>query len=71
MEFVRSLDQSVQFVKSLEKVRREYMILSDEIKRHQEEAADKAAAESMVKGIAKGLGLSDDEIRALAEMEES
>ncbi|MGP2526728.1 hypothetical protein ACTUHY_01945 [Acidaminococcus sp. LBK-2] len=47
------------------------MILSDEIKRHQEEAADKAAAESMVKGIAKGLGLSDDEIRALAEMEES
>ncbi|MGM9518631.1 MAG: Rpn family recombination-promoting nuclease/putative transposase [Acidaminococcus sp.] len=46
-EFVRSLDQEVQFVKSLEKVRREYMILSDEIRRRQEEAA----AEAMAKGI--------------------
>ena len=99
-EFVRSLDQEVQFVKNLEKVRREYMILSDEIRRRQEEAAAEAAKEAMAKGMAKGmaqgmakgqsafvkrmlargksiqeiadgLGLSADEIRTLAEMEES
>ena len=99
-EFVRSLDQEVQFVKSLEKVRREYMILSDEIRRRQEEAAAEAAKEAMAKGMAQGmakgiakgqavfvkrmlargksiqeiaeaLGLSVDEIRTLAEMEEA
>ena len=87
-EFVRSLDQEVQFVKSLEKVRREYMILSDEIRRRQEEAMAKGMAQGMAKGqsafvkrmlargksiqeIADGLGLSADEIRTLAEMEES
>ena len=99
-EFVRSLDQEVQFVKSLEKVRREYMILSDEIRRRQEEAAAEAAKEAMAKGMAQGmakgiakgqavfvkrmlargksiqeiaeaLGLSVDEIRILAKMEES
>ena len=103
-EFVRSLDQEVQFVKSLEKVRREYMILSDEIRRRQEEAMAKGMAQGMAKGMAKGmaqgmaqgmakgqsafvkrmlargksiqeiadgLGLSADEIRTLAEMEES
>ena len=37
-EFVRSVDLEVQRVKGLEKVRREYMILSDEIRRRQEEA---------------------------------
>ncbi len=99
-EFVRSLDQEVQFVKSLEKVRREYMILSDEIRRRQEEAAAEGMAKGMAEGMAKGmaqgmakgqavfvkrmlargksiqeiadgLGLSADEIRTLAEMEES
>ena len=91
-EFVRSLDQEVQFVKSLEKVRREYMILSDEIRRRQEEAMAKGMAQGMAQGMAKGqsafvkrmlargksiqeiaegLGLSADEIRTLAEMEES
>lgn len=45
-EFVRSVDLEVQRVKGLEKVRREYMILSDEIRRRQEEAAAEAAAEA-------------------------
>ena len=54
-EFVRSLDQEVQFVKSLEKVRREYIILSDEIRRRQEEAAAEAAKEAMAKGMAQGI----------------
>jgi len=37
-DFARTVDQEVQRVKGLEKVRREYMILSDEIRRRQEEA---------------------------------
>ena len=45
-EFVRSVDLEVQRVKGLEKVRREYMILSDEIRRRQAEAAAEAAAEA-------------------------
>ena len=48
-KFVRSVDQEVQRVKGLEKVRREYMILSDEIRRRQEEAAAEAAAKAAAK----------------------
>ena len=39
-KFVESLDQEVHLVKSMDKVRREYMILSDEIRRRQKEAAE-------------------------------
>ncbi|WP_442827474.1 hypothetical protein [Acidaminococcus sp. LBK-2] len=38
--FAERLDQEVHFVKSMDKVRREYMILSDEIRRRQKEAAE-------------------------------
>ena len=48
--FVESLDQEVHLVKSMDKVRREYMILSDEIRRRQKEAAE----EGMQKGMEKG-----------------
>lgn len=50
-EFVRSVDQEVQRVKGLEKVRREYMILSDEIRRRQEEARTEGLAEGRTEGI--------------------
>lgn len=45
--FAERLDQEVHFVKSMDKVRREYMILSDEIRRRQKEAAE----EGMQQGI--------------------
>ena len=48
-EFAKSVDLEVQRVKGLEKVRREYMILSDEIRRRQEEAAAEARADERVK----------------------
>ena len=38
--FAERLDQEVHFVKSMDKVRREYMILSDEIRRRQREAEE-------------------------------
>ncbi len=50
-KFVESLDQEVHLVKSKDKVRREYMILSDEIRRRQREAKE----EGMVLGEKKGL----------------
>ena len=54
-EFVRSVDQEVQRVKGMEKVRREYMILSDEIRRRQEEARIEGLAEGRAEGRAEGL----------------
>lgn len=82
-EFVRSLDQEVQFVKSLEKVRREYMILSDEIRRREEAAAAEARVEGMatlvkcmlergksIRQIAEDTGLPEEKIQSLAEMKE-
>ncbi len=53
-EFVRSVDQEVQRVKGLEKVRREYMILSDEIRRRQKEARIEGLAEGRAEGRAEG-----------------
>ena len=47
---MESLDQEVHLVKSMDKVRREYMILSDEIRRRQKEAAE----EGMQKGRQEG-----------------
>lgn len=52
--FVESLDQEVHLVKSMDKVRREYMILSDEIRRRQKEAAEEGWQEGMQKGMEKG-----------------
>ena len=49
-EFARSVDQEVQRVKGLEKVRREYMILSDEIRRRQEEARIEGRTEGRTEG---------------------
>ena len=53
--FVESLDQEVHLVKSMDKVRREYMILSDEIRRRQKEAAEEGWQEGMQKGMQKGM----------------
>ena len=53
--FVESLDQKVHLVKSMDKVRREYMILSDEIRRRQKEAAEEGWQEGMQKGMQKGM----------------
>ena len=58
-EFVRSVDQEVQRVKGLEKVRREYMILSDEIRRRQAEAAAEATKDTMQRNI---LGMLKEKI---------
>ncbi|MEE1598217.1 Rpn family recombination-promoting nuclease/putative transposase [Acidaminococcus fermentans] len=54
-KFVESLDQEVHLVKSMDKVRREYMILSDEIKRRQKEAAEEGMRQGMQQGIQKGI----------------
>ena len=48
--FAERLDQEVHFVKSMDKVRREYMILSDEIRRRQREAEE----EGLQKGLQEG-----------------
>ena len=53
-KFVESLDQEVHLVKSMDKVRREYMILSDEIRRRQKEAAEEGMRQGMQQGIQKG-----------------
>ena len=53
--FVESLDQEVHLVKSMDKVRREYMILSYEIRRRQKEAAEEGWQEGMQKGMQKGM----------------
>ncbi|MDY4147601.1 MAG: tetracycline resistance protein, partial [Acidaminococcus fermentans] len=45
----------VHLVKSMDKVRREYMILSDEIRRRQKEAAEEGWQEGMQKGMEKGM----------------
>ena len=52
---MESLDQEVHLVKSMDKVRREYMILSDEIRRRQKEAAEEGWQEGMQKGMQKGM----------------
>ena len=54
-KFVESLDQEVHLVKSMDKVRREYMILSDEIRRRQKEAAEEGMRQGMRQGMQKGL----------------
>ena len=54
-KFVESLDQEVHLVKSMDKVRREYMILSDEIRRRQREAAEEGRKEGLEKGIQQGV----------------
>ena len=79
-EFVRSVDQEVQRVKGLEKVRREYMILSDEIRRRQEEARIEGRTEGQyaivkrmlkrgrsIQKIVDDTGVSEAEVRKLAE----
>ena len=43
--FVESQDQEVHLVKSMDKVKREYMILSDEIRRRQNEAKEEGMEE--------------------------
>ena len=52
---MESLDQEVHLVKSKDKVRREYMILSDEIRRRQREAAEEGRKEGLEKGIQQGM----------------
>ena len=54
-KFVESLDQEVHLVKSMDKVRREYMILSDEIRRRQREAAEEGMRQGMQQGMQKGI----------------
>ena len=54
-KFVESLDQEVHLVKSMDKVRREYMILSDEIRRRQKEAAEEGMRQGMQQGMQKGI----------------
>ena len=49
------MDLEVQRVKGLEKVRREYMILSDEIRRRQEEARIEGLAEGRAEGRTEGI----------------
>ncbi len=53
--FVESLDQEVHLVKSMDKVRREYMILSDEIRRRQKEAEEEGMKKGLEKGLEKGM----------------
>ena len=43
--FAERLDQEIHLVKSMDKVRREYMILSDEIRRRQNEAKEEGMEE--------------------------
>ena len=43
--FVESLDQQVHLVKSIDKVRPEYMILSDEIRKPQNETKEEGMEE--------------------------
>ena len=52
--FVERLDQEVHFVKSIDKVRREYMILSDEIRRRQREAEEEGLQKGLQKGLQEG-----------------
>ena len=53
--FAERLDQEVHFVKSMDKVRREYMILSDEIRRRQREAEEEGLQKGLQKGLQEGL----------------
>ena len=53
--FVEKLDCEVHFVKSMDKVRREYMILSDEIRRRQREAEEEGLAKGLALGEKKGI----------------
>ena len=52
--FAERLDQEVHFVKSMDKVRREYMILSDEIRRRQREAEEEGLQKGLQKGLQEG-----------------
>jgi len=52
--FAERLDQEVHFVKSMDKVRREYMILSDEIRRRQREAKEEGLQKGLQKGLQEG-----------------
>ena len=63
--FVENLDREVHFVKSMDKVRREYMILSDEIRRRQREAEE----EGLAKGLAKGIALGEKKGLEKAQLE--
>ena len=63
--FVEKLDCEVHFVKSMDKVRREYMILSDEIRRRQREAEE----EGLAKGLAKGIALGEKKGLEKAQLE--
>ena len=63
--FVENLDREVHFVKSMDKVRREYMILSDEIRRRQREAKE----EGLAKGLAKGIALGEKKGLEKAQLE--
>ena len=67
--FVENLDREVHFVKSMDKVRREYMILSDEIRRRQREAKEEGLAKGLAKGIAKGIALGEKKGLEKAQLE--
>ncbi|WP_303063644.1 helix-turn-helix domain-containing protein [Acidaminococcus massiliensis] len=67
--FVENLDREVHFVKSMDKVRREYMILSDEIRRRQREAEEEGLAKGLAKGIAKGIALGEKKGLEKAQLE--
>lgn len=80
--FVESLEREVHFVKSMDKVRREYMILSDEIRRRQREGEKKGLEKAQLaiikrmlqKGqsiadIADQTGIPEEEIAMLTKVQ--
>ena len=77
--FAERLDQEIHLVKSMDKVRREYMILSDEIRKRQNETKEEGMEEHQrqlmnflssgmsVEQVAAGAKVPVDYVQKLAE----